>query len=171
MQQSIIVGVIGGLLISSTTIQAAVGGAYDAREPRTCPSRKEPSRGALSSQQAIQYFACDTEGIYVGQLYLATDINIDVAPKPRRFNVATDSFSGIDPSQPVFDIRGSYTRYQCSKPDSTLAPKGRNCDLTPQPQATGICYKDTFSDWHCRMSDVAHASDRKSHVPPPLPRQ
>jgi hypothetical protein len=67
----------------------------------------------------------------------------------------TDTKSAIDPKQPVYDIRGSYAKYQCMTPDSGgggTYPIGKNCIRRDFANAGGICYKDTFADWHCVFS-------------------
>jgi hypothetical protein len=85
-------------------------------------------------------------------LYLVTEVKMEVAPTARPFNILTDPASDIDPKQPVYNIRGSYAQYQCNTPDSGgggTFPIGKNCGRQDFLTAAGMCYKDTFADWHC----------------------
>jgi hypothetical protein len=135
------------------------GAAFGARDPAICASRKDPGKGAPSAEQARTYFFCDSErmdaGTYGGNgshLYLVTDVKIDVASRSRPFNPVTDTTSAIDPTQPVYNIRGSYAKYQCMTPGAGgggTYPIGKNCNRYDLSNAVGMCYKDTFSDWHC----------------------
>ncbi len=134
----------------------ASGKKYGARDPKTCSNRKAPGRGALSPAQAIQYFTCDAESEWDLCLYLVTDVKIEVAPNARPFNRSTDGLvnSEIDPSQPVYNIRGSFRQYQCNYPGAVNGAPGKNCAIYEQAHASGTCYKDTFGDWHWRMTGV-----------------
>lgn len=157
------------LLAASALLPAtdSIGRPYGAREPKTCASRQAPAHGALSSAQAAEYFTCDAEyESGANLLYLVTDAKIQVAPAPRPFNIRTDSFKGVDPKQPVYDIRGSFTGYQCSK-IGMLYKQGANCNMGQQPQAQGSCYRDTFGEWHCRMLDIKNSGYNTTNVAPP----
>ncbi len=98
-----------------------------------------------------------------------SDVKVQVAPKGRLFNIRTDSFPQVDPSKPIYDIRGSYRSWQCSSKHSLEWDNhpGSNCNYGDQPNATGECYADTFGDWHCKMLDINHVSSTVWHVPPP----
>jgi hypothetical protein len=155
--------------------QQGIGKTYGSREPQTCDAKKAPSTGAPSGDEAKYYVTCHAEHISSGDLFLVSDVKVEVS-KGRPFNARTDSMAGIDPVQPVFDIRGSFTGYLCEPLGKMIGAKmygpaaGKNCRAHDEPNATGICYKDTFGDWHCQMSDVAAAADYRSArqgVPPP----
>jgi hypothetical protein len=143
-----------------------LGSRYGTREPRTCASRKEPVSPAL----ARQYFICDAEGEGVTGLVLVTNVRIEVAPG-RSFNYNTDSgHKGIDPKQTVYDIRGSFTHYDCrqaSNGDNAFS-RTHNCSAFDEPAAQGLCFKDTFGDWHCVMHDLhADILNARQHLLPP----
>jgi hypothetical protein len=164
---SISLVVLASTLVVGAWGQTGVEAKYGTRPLRTCASRKEPTRGAPSAQQATQYFACEAEHESGADLlYLVSDVKVEVAPG-RPFNILTDSFDAIDVRQPVYDIRGSFTAYQCSK-IGMMYKKGQNCNSGQQPQAKGICYKDTFGEWHCKMLD-RNAEFTKTNGPPPPP--
>ena len=91
------------------------GAPYGARDPSVCASRKAPVKGAPTIDQAKAYFYCDTE-LANGYLYLVADVKIEVAPGSRPFNILTDTTGIIDPKQPIYNIRGSYSFYQCVNP-------------------------------------------------------
>jgi hypothetical protein len=126
--------------------------------------------GALSPPQARQYFICEAEVEGVTGMVLITKVRIEVAPG-RSFNYTTDSgHVGIDPKSPVHDIRGSYTRYDCHQPAMAQNAFARthNCSALDEPAAQGLCFKNTFGDWHCAMHDP-HAdilNPRQNLLPP-----
>ena len=142
--------------------QSGVAAQFGARDPRTCSSRREPSKGAPSGDQLTRYFICDeekvTKSIASGDLlYLLTDVNVEVG-KGRPFDMGTDAWPDVDPSQTVYPIRGRYTSWQCGALGTHGNEPGHSCDKLEQPHAKGICYKDTFADWHCKFSDPGQTS-------------
>jgi hypothetical protein len=139
--------------------QARPGAIFGARDPAVCPSRKAPAKGAPTVDQAKAYFHCDNERVdpavyasHGSQLWLVSELKLEVAPNSRPFNLTTDSTSDIDPKQPVYNIRGSYAQYQCMTPDAGgggTYPIGKNCVRRDLSKVEGMCYKNTFADWHC----------------------
>jgi hypothetical protein len=126
--------------------------------------------GALSPAQAIQYFLCEVEVEGVTGLVLVTNVTVDVA-QGRVFNYNTDSgHVGIDPKQTVYDIRGSYTHYDCrqSGMGENAFARTHNCSAFDEPAAQGLCFKNTFGDWHCIMHDLhADIMNPRQHLLPP----
>jgi hypothetical protein len=144
------------VVLSGTGVwaQSHPGAPFGARDPAVCASRKAPVKGAPTVDQAKAYFYCDTE-LANGYLYLVADVKVEVAPSARAFSILTDSTGIIDPKQPIYNIRGSYTAYQCVNPASATPgqfPAGKNCNSSDVTNATGMCYKDSFADWHCVMA-------------------
>ena len=151
--------------------QNGIGAKFGARDPRTCKSKKEPAKGAPTADQLKEYFICEAEKAdgYSGTaqlLYLVTNVTLEVA-KGRPFNMRTDSWPDIDPSQMVYPVRGSFTWWQCSVLGSIGGDPGKNCTKTEQPHASGMCFKTTFSDWHCPMSDIYNNGTTMERFPPP----
>ncbi len=76
--------------------------------------------------------------------------------------------SAIDTSAPVYDIRGSYTQYQCLA-QSTMAnafANSHNCNKYVKTAALGSCFRDTFRDWHCSMTARAGSGQIPNQLPP-----
>jgi len=159
--------------------QKGSGAKFAARDARTCPSRKEPVKGGPTAAQAKQYVICDLEhmdaaGASGALLYLVANVNIEVG-KGRPFNILTDSWPDVDPSQMVYPIRGTYLQWQCSEPQKpnpaiiNLPVVGKNCFKYETPStASGLSYKDTFGDWHTRICcTVSSSGSRVELVPPP----
>jgi len=152
-----------------------VGARFGSRDPRTCASRSD----ALTAETARQYFICDQE-FTVGpnasgeSIYLVADVTVQLG-RPRPFDVLTDTFgfaqtNAIDPSQKVVPIRGSFNAYVCGKLGQINSAPGSNCNLTTNPHATGLCFVNSFGDWHCTMTDLAGVREFKpSHAPPTQP--
>ena len=159
--------------------QKGSGAKFGARDARTCPSPKEPVKGAPNAAQLKQYVICGLEsmkpaGSSGALLYLAGNVKVEVG-KGRPFNIVTDSWPEVDPSQTVYPIRGTYMQWQCKVPEAPIpgvgnAPlAGKNCfKYETMSTAAGVCYKDTFGDWHCKICcAVSSSGSRVEFVPPP----
>jgi hypothetical protein len=138
-------------LIEAQTVMLA---KYGSRSPTICPSRKDPSRGASSSAQAVQYFVRDNEVLQElgtrNTVFLVTDVKVEIG-KARPFDMSKDTppaYHGISTVEKVYEITGSFIKWTCA----VAGPEtGKNCMRSVQDQAVGICYKDWSADWHCRM--------------------
>ena len=151
--------------------QSGIGAKFGARDPRICKSQKEPARGAPTADQLKEYFICESEKTAGDSgsaqlLYLVSNVTLEVA-KGRPFNMLTDSWTDIDPSQTVYPVRGGFTGWQCSRLGSINGNPGKNCTKTEQPHASGMCFKTTFSDWHCKMLDINNDGGSMERFPPP----
>jgi len=113
--------------------------------------------------------ACQAEGIFGDTLYLTSDITVQVGA-PRSYDPTQDyGVTGIDLTKPVYDIRGSYTRYQCtllSEEPNDFA-KTHNCLKYPATTGGyGRCYTDTFGDKKCIMTGGGPTQLKKQPPPP-----
>ncbi|RUS93989.1 hypothetical protein DSM106972_094600 [Dulcicalothrix desertica PCC 7102] len=166
-----------------TTVIAETSTYGTTLRPRTCASRTEPSKGALSVEQAKMYFICDKEWQNgtpgqvspTSSIWLIDNLDLKVASPERPFNQNDFTYThyqggkilAIDTEKPIYDIRGSYTSYVCYEINRVHAA-GKNCSVTSFPDSSGICFRDTFSEWHCSMrgrSKILHK------MPPPPSRQ
>jgi len=135
--------------------QDGAGKPFGARDPRTCASRKEPAQGAPTAAQLKQYFICDYEIVNnawsTAILNLITGVTLEVG-KGRPFNILTDSFPSIDPTETVYPIQGAYTLWSCGELGKSGNEPGHSCGMKYQNNnAEGICYKDSFANWHCKF--------------------
>lgn len=142
-----------------------LGAKYGTREPAACPNRKGP----INAATARQYFFCDYEGVKSrDNIYLASDVVIQVG-SARAFNYSLDSSAtAIDTRAPVFDIRGTYTSYQCGVQSTMLNAfaNTHNCNKDVYTTAQGACWKDTFGDWHCSMAGKTGPGRVTAQMPP-----
>jgi hypothetical protein len=142
-----------------------VGAKFGTREPSTCANRKGP----INVANARQYFHCDNEGVFTrDHLYLVTDVVIQVG-SARPFNMALDAGgSAIDTGAQVYDIRGSYTQYQCAAQSLAVNAfaNSHNCNKYVNTAAQGSCFRDTFGDWHCSMAPKAGSGQVQNQLPP-----
>jgi hypothetical protein len=151
------------LALSTTTKLAAQDLRYGtSRVPQSCPSRSEPTTGAITARQAEKYFTCHVEN---GEAFnensynmsFVTDLKIEVARKSRRATIgdvsrAANSRSlALDMDRPVYDIRGSYNYYFCGRTTAAVEEK-RNCILSNSPKSQGICFQNSFKDWFCLLT-------------------
>ena len=147
--------------------QTGIGAEYGSRDPATCTSKRNPTRGAPTPEQVKRYLMCEMEKVmYPPYLTLLDNVQVEVG-KGRPFNPFSDaSLSDADQASLIYPIRGSYDMYTCSPPDRSTA-RGRNCLLTRQPHATGQCYRTTFGDWSCEMTDPTVLTPTRQGVAPP----
>jgi hypothetical protein len=133
------------------------------RKPQTCPSRKSPAKGAPSLAQAKKYFTCHAESEQLNSrtgeysLNLIENLTMQISSTARRFNPATDSDPGynnrlnkplgLNADKPVYDIQGNYTKYWCN--NSSYQKPGANCKVYKFVESRGICFQNSFGDWHC----------------------
>lgn len=156
---------------------AGIGELYGTRDPSTCPSRREPERGAITAAQAIRYMICENEEevLYGPILILIDDVKMEVG-KSRLANPLVDRMIDIDYDSPVYPIRGSFSSYRCKRlvrgqdtPGRSWrdpAPnEGRSCTRAVHAQALGRCIRTTFGDWRCDMRDPSPVQE--DNVPPP----
>jgi|CXWL01.1.fsa_nt_gi hypothetical protein len=143
---------------------------YGARDPRTCENTIAPTIGAMTPTLAKQYFICQAEGVSGAYLYLVENEKVEVGGD-RPYSANADlGVPDIDPKAPIYPIRGSYTRYQCLPEDAGLnsSAPGKNCSVQIYRKATGECYKTTFGDWRCSMTNgPTDNDDYQNGVPPP----
>jgi hypothetical protein len=94
---------------------------------------------------------------------LTEDVKVEIA-KSRPFQPHSDILPDGDTTLPVYPIRGTLRRYTCNQESGYLKNIGKNCLVWLEPKASGVCYKTTFGDWKCSMSD---SSPIKSYNQPP----
>jgi hypothetical protein len=146
-----------------------VGETYGTRDPRICASRTAPEKGPITPEAAARYIACRLErvGIDGNTLYLVKDVQVQVG-KPRAFDRALDYLrTDIDPEQPLYPTRGSFTQYQCNRAKASYVKPGHNCNLHAYAKARGTCYKTGFGDWTCDFTGESNSDTVSKAVPPP----
>ena len=149
----------------STFGQKGIGAKYGSRDPITCADSKSPKTGAPSAAQAAQYVICSSEH-EINDLYLVENVTVQVG-KGRPYNIREDiNFPDIDTKFPVYPIRGSLTKYNCDVVYLDRSNLNRNCSVYNQPNAKGACYKDSFGDWHCAMTDASGQLIAENQPPP-----
>ena len=168
--QALILTAIAAIILLAASVltfaQTGIGKKYGSRDPRTCADRTLPKNGAISAEKAKEYVICETEHAPL-DLYLAEDVTVQVGAA-RRYNAGEDfNFPNIDVKSPVYAIRGSLKKYNCSIIYQDRSNLGKNCNIYNEPNAKGACYKDTFGDWHCGMTDATTGNYIAENVPPP----
>jgi hypothetical protein len=155
-----VAGVTLFTLFTPNIIAAQDLGYGTSLRPRSCPSRAEPKTGAITAQQAAQYVTCHFERgesfVYNGVMPMALvrNLKIEVAPKPRRargtdVERAARFTIALNTEQSVYDTRGSFNVYYCTR-RSQRFPEN-NCGWDERPNAQGICFKNNFNDWYCLL--------------------
>ena len=151
--------------------QTGSGARFGTRDPRTCASRNANSP---SADQLKQYFICEMEHVtksssFGDSISLVSAVNLQFS-KSRPFNASTDGWPSIDVGQPLYDVRGSYTWWTCFLPGdpkiATFPHVGKNCFKSVGESTKGMCFRDTFGDWHCK---VCCTPTTTKYEPPPGP--
>lgn len=141
------------------------GAKYGSRDPRTCADKTLPKTGAPSSAQAAQYVICGDEHIIDG-LILDEDVKVQVG-KGRPYNPKEDyNVHDIDVNALVYPIRGSLKQYNCAEIAPDGSNRNRNCSINNEPNAKGLCYRDSFRDWNCKMVDGMTGEITHQQPPP-----
>lgn len=134
----------GSMVISN---ENSVGEKYGTREPRICGDTRAPLKGAITAELAAKYFMCQAEGEWSDNLYLVEDVKVQVGGGiPYSAIMGQRSLNEIDVRQPVYPVRGTYTKYQYRR----IYNKGdKPYANVSNVKADGYCYKTTFGDWKC----------------------
>ncbi len=145
---------------------------YGTRDPRTCENMKAPAKGAPSAALAAKYVICEIEKVSGPYLYLVENVKVEVGGG-RPYNPNSDiNVPEINVKFPIYSIRGSLTKYQCYEvnPNFTVSAPSKNCTRYEEPKAKGDCYKTTFGDWRCYMTDLSNKNENWfPGVAPPKP--
>jgi hypothetical protein len=149
MKLKFIFGIIGYGLLGLSASFPIIAPASAEPTPRTCASRKSPTKGAPSIEQVKMYLMCDSEGSFSQgtNITLIRDIKVQIG-RSRRASQPDFSFMDgvtVDERKPVYDIRGSFVMYGCRSGASN------SCMVYTMPSQKGICFVDNFGDWRCRM--------------------
>lgn len=144
--------------------KTGVGKPYGARDPSSCP---DLTGAAPSAEQAKTSFICNSEDVFGSSLFLIQDVTVQVG-RGRPYNASQDAMDmpNIDVTVPVYQIRGSFKQYQCGEASEYMQNIGKNCTLSDNPNADGLCYKTEWGDWVCKMTD-AHGKTIAKEVAPP----
>jgi hypothetical protein len=131
------------------------------RNIRTCPSRVNPQRGAISLEQARAYFICRYER-FTGELgktgssyTFVNDLKMQMAAArpPTSADLALGYEEEIDLKQRVYPIKVDYSDASCpsynpSYPNPAIDGK---CLVRDEVKGVGICFRSNFGEWHCKM--------------------
>lgn len=167
MKQLLLVVMASMLIVVNALAQKGIGAKYGTRDPQTCDSTKEPTKGAPSPALVEKYVACTVEGESGGMLYLIENVKVEIGKGTPWMELDRGARpSDGDKDGLVYPIRGSQDRYQCSQVSDYWKNRGKNCNVYHQTRATGTCYRTTFGDWHCNMSDLS-AAQQPNVAPPP----
>jgi hypothetical protein len=150
----------------SSLAQSRLAKKYGTRDPRVCAKAASTSK-TISAAEAAASVSCNGEYELGNQsLFLLEDVKVTFIGKGQRPNPNAVSYPTLpDLSSLAYPIQGSFKKYQCGEPD--LSPPGKSCRLYVHANAKGECYKDTFQQWHCGMSDQSVGRQDYEDVAPP----
>lgn len=162
LRATLAVVVLTTVLPAIARAQPGSGAPYGSRDARPCTM--PAVRGAPTATQAAQAVVCGWEGIKSGSngqyLHLLDQVRVEVGRgkryEPGQYTVGTD----LDPTAPVYPIRGSQITYSCYRRASSEHPD-RNCTAVDETTATGICYTTSFGQLSCSMTNSPPVSIRE----------
>jgi hypothetical protein len=165
-----LLGAIAALVLLSAFqafAQPGIGQKYGTRDPHTCPDNTVPKGNTITAGKAKEYVYCQ-EYYDTQNMYLYDEVTVKQVGSPRPYNIREDiNVPNIDVRIPVTPIRGSLKTYQCHQVSEYMHNAGHNCDTGYEPNAVGLCYKDSFGGWHCAMVDTKTNQNLDRGVAPP----
>ncbi|HUY95140.1 MAG TPA: hypothetical protein VMU71_07565 [Terracidiphilus sp.] len=114
------------------------------------------------------YLQCGDETVNSdGYLWLDENVKVQVGGGVKASGTWTYTGGDVNPNELVYPIRGTMDKYLCGKVQhgSVLENEGKNCTLWHWNEATGNCYRTTFGDWKCTMTDLD--AQQVADQPPP----
>lgn len=161
---------VGGCFSKTSKVEAASGGQvagnpsafnpiFKTREPRTCNSITSVPTVA----QIPALMQCQMESKTPYNITLITNIKVQAGGFRAYSSFADGYATSIDTNAKVMPIRGSMVQWLCSQDRDN---PGANCERIVKPQAEGKCYKTTFGDWKCGMTDLSHIDMEYKLAPP-----
>jgi hypothetical protein len=165
MKIHLVIGLCAGFL------SAAMGGSAWAAEDSITDYGVSPAilcptiTHAPSASEAALLIACSTsyDNFNHAAVYRTFNVRIQVG-KPRAYAIGDPGGNEIDPSSPVYPIRGQRTLSLCSPISDYMKNAGKNCSESDF-QGDGICYLTPYADWKCALGGILVAS--RYNVPPP----
>lgn len=151
----LLAGVVAGGAADAAELK---GSNYGTRDPKTCPSRKEPTNGAPSAAQAATYFHCSMEYYFGDKLVLVENVKVEVG-SGRKFMQSDAYLKEVDPQYMIYPIRGDFDKYFCSPVTGRSDTAAPNCLLSKPRNAKGFCWRTGFAEWRCEMSDNTSIND------------
>lgn len=121
---------------------------YGVSSVEPCPTIDHPP----SAAEAAQLLTCSQsyDDFGHGTVYRTFNVKVQVG-KPRAYAVGDPGGNDIDPSAPVYPIRGSQTDAVCSPISDYMKNAGKNCAEFDQT-TDGRCFQTPFGDWKCTWS-------------------
>ncbi|MEK7722973.1 MAG: hypothetical protein AAB336_01365 [Acidobacteriota bacterium] len=137
----------------SVFAQEGIGKKYNSRDPRPCSETPSKTK-APTIAEAVASVICNSEHeAGIETLYLVDDVKVTQIGKGTPYKPgAYANISDIDVDYLIYPIRGSYKKYQCTLSDGKTPEK--SCLLSDETKADGNCYKNTFGQWKCGLSDI-----------------
>ncbi len=133
---------------------------YQARNPRRCKTLNAPPR----ADQVAAAVQCEMDVDRPTGLFLMQEVTVNMG-NPRNYDADIDGdLKEIDPSAAVIPVYGSLKQFWCS-PVGVGYPAGKNCTVSPMPQALGKCWRTTFGDWKCNL--VGPSPNQRTGFPGP----
>ena len=136
---------------------------FRTRAARTCA--KVQSRPTLSQIPALVQCGMETETS--DNIFLYEDIVVSIGTM-RPYTVYDSRLESIDPKASLLPIRGTMVQYESGAISQIVGNTGKNCTRSEQPLAEGVCWKTSFGDWRCYMSDAKSPMGTGGQPPPPL---
>lgn len=133
--------------------QNGIGKKYNARDPRPCSETPSKTK-APTIAEVVASVICNSEHeAGIETLFLVDDVKVTQIGKGTPYKRgAYANISDIDLDYLIYPIRGSYKKYQCTLSDGKTPEK--SCLLSDETKADGNCYKNTFGQWKCGLSDI-----------------
>lgn len=157
LRQSLLLATIVTFIVlgasSFVFAQNGIGKKYNAREPRECSETASKTKIPTNAEVVASVICNSEHEAGIETLYLVDDVKVTQIGKGTPYKRGSyANISDIDLDYLIYPIRGSYKKYQCTLSDGKTPEK--SCLLYDEQKASGNCYKNTFGQWKCGLSDI-----------------
>ncbi len=156
-RQSLLLATIAVFIMLGTSgsvfAQNGIGKKYNSRDPRECSETASKTK-APTIAEAVASVICNSEHeAGIETLFLVDEVKVTQIGKGTPYvRGEYGNIADIDVDFLIYQIRGSYKKYQCTL--STANPPEKSCLLSDESKADGRCYKNGFGQWMCGLSDI-----------------
>jgi hypothetical protein len=148
----------------STFAQKGIGEKYNSRDPRLCSKAASPNAKPTIAEAVASVICNGEHEAGIETLYLYEDVVVTQIAKGTPYKRDIANATDIDLDFLIYPIRGSFKKYQCTLSTPTNEPI-KSCNLSDNQNAEGRCFKNTFGQWRCSMSDSTVRDSIKAFPP------
>lgn len=150
---------------NSIFAQNGIGKKYNSRDPRPCSETASKTKVPTNAEVVASVICNSEHEAGIETLFLVDEVKITQIGKGTPYvRGVYPNMSDIDLDFLIYPIRGSFKKYQCTLSTPTNEPV-KSCLLYDEVKAEGRCFKNSFGQWVCGMSDSTVRDSTKAFPP------